>query len=160
MPRLPGAIPSAAAGVPYHPAKSTRLEYSTIAKTVLIDPASKNDYHFNFPTQNNQKNQKTTKKFEKNNKKNHMNTTPKLDPKNYIEVSIKHLIDEKSSQKIEFFPKALSSKTLMLIKKRRKLFHKTKNNAELIPLYNELKTNTANAIKNDVKLKYIKELEA
>ncbi|PVU94761.1 hypothetical protein BB561_002264 [Smittium simulii] len=67
---------------------------------------------------------------------------------------------EKSSQNIEFFPKALSSKTLMLIKKRQKLFHKTKNNAELIPLYNELKTNTAKAIKNDVKLKYIKELEA
>ncbi|PVU93554.1 hypothetical protein BB561_003192 [Smittium simulii] len=63
---------------------------------------------------------------------------------------------KKSSQHIEFFPKALSSKTLMLIKKRRKLFYKTKNNADIIPLYNELKINTAKAIKNDVKLKYIK----
>ncbi|PVU90352.1 hypothetical protein BB561_004905, partial [Smittium simulii] len=39
MPKVPGAIPSAAAGVPYNSAKRTRLEYSTFAKTGLIDPA-------------------------------------------------------------------------------------------------------------------------
>ncbi|PVU86325.1 hypothetical protein BB561_006743 [Smittium simulii] len=37
--KVPGAIPSAAAGGPYHSAKRTRLEYSTVAKTGLIDPA-------------------------------------------------------------------------------------------------------------------------
>ncbi|PVU87239.1 hypothetical protein BB561_006418 [Smittium simulii] len=49
MSNVPGVIPSAAAEVPLTPAKRTRLEYSTVAKTGLIDPASKNDYHFNFP---------------------------------------------------------------------------------------------------------------
>ncbi|PVU91158.1 hypothetical protein BB561_004550 [Smittium simulii] len=34
MPKVPGVIPSAAAGVPYHSAKRTHLEYSTVAKTV------------------------------------------------------------------------------------------------------------------------------
>ncbi|PVU89229.1 hypothetical protein BB561_005481 [Smittium simulii] len=43
MPRVPGVIPSAAAEVPLTPAKRTRLEYSTVAKT------AKNN-------QNNQKN--------------------------------------------------------------------------------------------------------
>ncbi|PVU89593.1 hypothetical protein BB561_005258 [Smittium simulii] len=101
MPRVPGVIPSAAAGVPYHSAKRTRLEYSTVAKTGLIDPASKNDYNLYFPAQNNQKNQKTTKKFGKNNKKNNMNTTPKLDPKNYTEVSTKHLLDGSEPQSLK-----------------------------------------------------------
>ncbi|PVU87094.1 hypothetical protein BB561_006464 [Smittium simulii] len=67
---------------------------------------------------------------------------------------------ENPDQKIEFIPKILSTKTLMSIKKRRELFRLTKNNADVIPLYNELKVNTAKAIKNDVKLKYLKELEA
>ncbi|PVU87888.1 hypothetical protein BB561_006137 [Smittium simulii] len=42
MPKVSGVIPSAAAGVPLIPTKRTRLEYSTAAKTVLIDPASPN----------------------------------------------------------------------------------------------------------------------
>ncbi|PVU93370.1 hypothetical protein BB561_003299 [Smittium simulii] len=92
---------NAAAEVPLTPAKRTRLEYSTVAKTGLIGPASKNDYNFNFPTQNNQKNQKTTKKFEKNNKKNNMNTTPKLNPINFTEVSIKHLLDGSEPQSLK-----------------------------------------------------------
>ncbi|PVU97107.1 hypothetical protein BB561_000745 [Smittium simulii] len=33
MPKVSGVIPSAAAEVPYHSAKRTRLEYSTVAKT-------------------------------------------------------------------------------------------------------------------------------
>ncbi|PVU86795.1 hypothetical protein BB561_006543 [Smittium simulii] len=53
MSNVHGVIPSAAAGVPLTPAKRTRLEYSTAAKTGLIDPATKNDYNFNFPTKNN-----------------------------------------------------------------------------------------------------------
>ncbi|PVU87994.1 hypothetical protein BB561_006086 [Smittium simulii] len=35
IPKLPGVIPSAAARGPYHSAKRTRLEYSTVAKTAL-----------------------------------------------------------------------------------------------------------------------------
>ncbi|PVU92246.1 hypothetical protein BB561_003958 [Smittium simulii] len=38
MPKVPGVIPSAAAGMPYHSEKCTSLEYSTVAKTGLIDP--------------------------------------------------------------------------------------------------------------------------
>ncbi|PVU96945.1 hypothetical protein BB561_000880, partial [Smittium simulii] len=34
MSNVPGVIPSAAAGVPLIPTKRTRLEYSTVAKTV------------------------------------------------------------------------------------------------------------------------------
>ncbi|PVU85854.1 hypothetical protein BB561_006888 [Smittium simulii] len=41
MSNVPGAIPSAAAGMPYHSAKRTRLEYSTVVKTGLIDPSLK-----------------------------------------------------------------------------------------------------------------------
>ncbi|PVU95758.1 hypothetical protein BB561_001601 [Smittium simulii] len=57
MSNVPGVIPSAAAGVPLIPTKRTRLEYSTVAKTGYIDPATKNDYNFNFPAKNNQNNQ-------------------------------------------------------------------------------------------------------
>ncbi|PVU91685.1 hypothetical protein BB561_004260 [Smittium simulii] len=35
MSKTPGVIPSAAAEVPYHSAKRTRLKYSTVAKTVF-----------------------------------------------------------------------------------------------------------------------------
>ncbi|PVU87583.1 hypothetical protein BB561_006272 [Smittium simulii] len=72
MSNVPGVIPSAAAGVHLIPTKRTRLEYSTVAKTGYIDPATKNDYNFNFPaknSQNNQKNEKNTKN-QKNQKKN------------------------------------------------------------------------------------------
>ncbi|PVU93944.1 hypothetical protein BB561_002917, partial [Smittium simulii] len=58
MPKILGVIPSAAAEVPLTPAKRTHLEYSTVAKTGYIDPATKNDYKFNFPAKNNQNNQK------------------------------------------------------------------------------------------------------
>ncbi|PVU95999.1 hypothetical protein BB561_001463 [Smittium simulii] len=44
MSNVPGVIPSAAARVPLIPTKRTRLEYSTVAKTGYIDPATKNDY--------------------------------------------------------------------------------------------------------------------
>ncbi|PVU96694.1 hypothetical protein BB561_001028 [Smittium simulii] len=51
MSNVPGDIPSAAAGIPWIPTKRTRLEYSTVAKTGYIDPATKNDYkhdmHYN-----------------------------------------------------------------------------------------------------------------
>ncbi|PVU86594.1 hypothetical protein BB561_006650, partial [Smittium simulii] len=63
MSNVPGVIPSSAAGVPYHSAKRTRLEYSTVAKTGLIDPVSKNDYHFDFPPKNIQKTQVSIKHF-------------------------------------------------------------------------------------------------
>ncbi|PVU94246.1 hypothetical protein BB561_002696, partial [Smittium simulii] len=46
MPKVSGVIPSAAAG--------------TVAKTGYIDPATKNDYKFNFPAKNNQNNQKNS----------------------------------------------------------------------------------------------------
>ncbi|PVU87275.1 hypothetical protein BB561_006404 [Smittium simulii] len=60
---VPGVIPSDAAGLPYHSAKRARLEYNTVAKAYLIDTASKNEYHFNFPQNNSQKNsQKKSKK--------------------------------------------------------------------------------------------------
>ncbi|PVU96212.1 hypothetical protein BB561_001332 [Smittium simulii] len=65
-----------------------------------------------------------------------------------------------SRQNIEFPSKILLSKTYMSTKKRRKLFRKTKNNADIIPLYNKLKVIIAKTIKNVVKLKYLKELEA
>ncbi|PVU90896.1 hypothetical protein BB561_004665 [Smittium simulii] len=42
MSKVPGVIPSAAAGVPLTPAKRTRLEYSTVAKTGLIDIGTNN----------------------------------------------------------------------------------------------------------------------
>ncbi|PVU87260.1 hypothetical protein BB561_006409 [Smittium simulii] len=61
MSNVPGVIPSAAAGVHLIPTKRTRLEYSTVAKTGYIDPATKNDYNFNFPKQNSQKNDKISK---------------------------------------------------------------------------------------------------
>ncbi|PVU93702.1 hypothetical protein BB561_003096 [Smittium simulii] len=38
MSKVPGVIPSAAAGVPYHSTKRTRLEYRTVVKPVLIAP--------------------------------------------------------------------------------------------------------------------------
>ncbi|PVU88598.1 hypothetical protein BB561_005763, partial [Smittium simulii] len=88
MPKVPGVIPSAAAGLPYHSAKRTRLEYSTVAKTA----------------KKNQKPQKTTKKFEKNkkiSKKNNMITNPKLNPKIYTEVSIKHLLNGSEPQSFD-----------------------------------------------------------
>ncbi|PVU97736.1 hypothetical protein BB561_000370 [Smittium simulii] len=87
MPKVPGVIPSAAAGVPLIPTKRTRLEYSTVAKTGLIDPPKKS------------KNQK--KKFEKISKKNKMITNPKLSAKNYTEVSIKHLLDGSEPQSLK-----------------------------------------------------------
>ncbi|PVU90084.1 hypothetical protein BB561_005023, partial [Smittium simulii] len=93
-----GVIPSAAAGGPYHSAKRTRLEYSTVTKTGLIEPVLKTNYYFNFELKKTEKNTKKIKKFEKNTKKNNMNTTPKLDPKNYTEVSIKHLLDSSEPQ--------------------------------------------------------------
>ncbi|PVU98023.1 hypothetical protein BB561_000151 [Smittium simulii] len=65
MPRVPGVIPSAAARVSLTPAKRTRLEYSTVANTGLIDPATKNDYNFNFPSKNSQKKSKKSKKYKK-----------------------------------------------------------------------------------------------
>ncbi|PVU88442.1 hypothetical protein BB561_005859, partial [Smittium simulii] len=89
MPRVPGVIPSAAAGVPLTPAKRTRLEYSTVAKTGYIDPASKNDYNFNFPAQNNQKNQKNEKNIKKYKK---LKKNP-FNPREFTEVSIMHLLD-------------------------------------------------------------------
>ncbi|PVU86895.1 hypothetical protein BB561_006508 [Smittium simulii] len=66
-PTIPGVIPCAAAGIPYYSSKRTRLEYSTVAKTGLIDPVPKNDYYFNFPPKNSQKNQKN-EKYQKNKK--------------------------------------------------------------------------------------------
>ncbi|PVU87703.1 hypothetical protein BB561_006208, partial [Smittium simulii] len=69
MSNVPGVIPSAAAGVPLIPTKRNRLEYSTVAKTGYIDPATKNDYNFNFPSKNSQNSQKNDKNI-KNQKKN------------------------------------------------------------------------------------------
>ncbi|PVU93754.1 hypothetical protein BB561_003054 [Smittium simulii] len=323
MSNVPGVIPSAAAGVHLIPTKRNRLEYSTVAKTGYIDPATKNDYKFNFLPKNSQKNEKNTKNQKKNDKSQQHNKNnvkkiikPALNPQEFTEVSIMHLLDnsipkalkkacyggsdtkigcdynmdipqvqkfilksglnlarcrvenssgsrynglsmgrmldhilyksmserpnyctvshkvdlsdhlpiqaewsiesiiktkkiskispkiiekhanvllnhnrfavladknadldtlcndtvatitdtfaqlENPDQKIEFIPKILSTKTLMSIKKRRKLFRLTKNNADIITLYNELKANTAKAIKNNVKLNYLKKLEA
>ncbi|PVU93121.1 hypothetical protein BB561_003460 [Smittium simulii] len=93
MSNVPGVIPSAAAGVHLIPTKRTRLEYSTVAKTGYIDPATKNDYNFNFPAknnqnnQNNQKNQKNTKNQKKNEK------FEKFQQNNKNNVSIMHLLD-------------------------------------------------------------------
>ncbi|PVU91580.1 hypothetical protein BB561_004322 [Smittium simulii] len=56
MPKVPGVISSAAAG------------YSTVAKIGLIDPVSKNDYHFNFPPKNIQKTQVSYTNAAKNQK--------------------------------------------------------------------------------------------
>ncbi|PVU94698.1 hypothetical protein BB561_002331 [Smittium simulii] len=54
---VPNVIPNAAAELSLPPVKRTRLEYSTVAKTGYIDPATKNDYYFNFPPKNSQKTQ-------------------------------------------------------------------------------------------------------
>ncbi|PVU94664.1 hypothetical protein BB561_002386, partial [Smittium simulii] len=98
MSNVHGVIPSAAAGVPLIPTKRTRLEYSTVAKTGYIDPATKNDYKFNFPSknsQNNQKNEKNTKnqkknekfeKFQQNNKNNEKKIiNPAFNPQEFTE---------------------------------------------------------------------------
>ncbi|PVU94688.1 hypothetical protein BB561_002348 [Smittium simulii] len=45
---------NAAAELPFPLAKRTRSEYSTVAKTGLIGPVSKNYYYFNFKLKNNQ----------------------------------------------------------------------------------------------------------
>ncbi|PVU95224.1 hypothetical protein BB561_001945 [Smittium simulii] len=94
---------SAAVDVPYHSVKCTRLEYSIVAKTVLIDHVPKNDYHFNFPAKNSQKNEKITKNqkkigkfenFQQNNKNNLKKIiNPALNPREFTEVSIMHLLD-------------------------------------------------------------------
>ncbi|PVU93650.1 hypothetical protein BB561_003140 [Smittium simulii] len=101
MPKVPGVIPSAAAGVPYHSAKRTRLEYSTVAKTDYIDPATKNNYNFNFSKQNSQKNDKiskNTKKFEKFQQNDKTNvkkiTSPSYNPQKFIEVSVMHFLND------------------------------------------------------------------
>ncbi|PVU89094.1 hypothetical protein BB561_005559, partial [Smittium simulii] len=87
MSNVPGAIPSAA-------------EYSTVAKTGLIDLVPKNDHYFNFPSKNNQKNEKNTKKNEKfekfqQNIKNNVKKIikPALNPQEFTEVSIMHLLN-------------------------------------------------------------------
>ncbi|PVU97314.1 hypothetical protein BB561_000628 [Smittium simulii] len=100
MPKVSGVIPSAAAGVPLIPTKRTRLEYSTVAKTGYIDPASKNDYNLNFLPKNSQKNDKNIKnqkkndKFQQHNKNNVKKIIkPALNPQEFTEVSIMHLLD-------------------------------------------------------------------
>ncbi|PVU87964.1 hypothetical protein BB561_006095 [Smittium simulii] len=86
MSNVPGVIPSAAAGVPLIPTKRTRLEYSTVAKTGYIDPATKNDY-----SQKNKKITKNTKKFKKfqQNDKNNVKkiTSPPYNLQKYTEFS-------------------------------------------------------------------------
>ncbi|PVU89292.1 hypothetical protein BB561_005441 [Smittium simulii] len=107
MSNVPGVIPSAAAEVPLTPAKRTRLEYSTVAKTGLIDPATKNDYNFNFPSKNSQKNQKNEKntknqkknekfeKFQQNDKNNVKKIIdPSYNPQKFTEVSVMHLLND------------------------------------------------------------------
>ncbi|PVU89789.1 hypothetical protein BB561_005163, partial [Smittium simulii] len=107
---VPGVIPSAADGLPYHSAKRTRLEYSTVVKTGLIDPASKNDYHLYFPSiiakkiKKSQKIQKNLKKFEKFQQNNENNvkkiTIPSYSSQKFTEVSSMHLLNDSN-------PKAL-----------------------------------------------------
>ncbi|PVU92093.1 hypothetical protein BB561_004042 [Smittium simulii] len=95
MQKVPGVIPSSAAGVPYHSAKRTRLEYSTVAKTGLIDPVSKPDYHFNFPPKNIQKTQVSYTNAAKNQKKVTYDATV------YKEVSIKHCLDNSEPHQLK-----------------------------------------------------------
>ncbi|PVU89261.1 hypothetical protein BB561_005460 [Smittium simulii] len=114
MLNVPGVIPSATADVSLTPAKRTRLEYSTVAKTGLIDPATKNDYNFNFPAknnQNNQNNQKNTKnqkknekfkKFQQNNKNNVKKIiNPAFNSQEFTEVSSMHLLDNSISKALK-----------------------------------------------------------
>ncbi|PVU93719.1 hypothetical protein BB561_001615 [Smittium simulii] len=95
MPKVPGVISSAAAGMPYHSAKRTRLEYSTVAKTGLIDPVPKNDYYFNFSQKNSQKTQVSYTNAAKNQKKVTYDATV------YKEVSIKHFLDNSESHQLK-----------------------------------------------------------
>ncbi|PVU86284.1 hypothetical protein BB561_006760, partial [Smittium simulii] len=119
MPRVPGVIPSAVAGVPYHSAKRTRLEYSTVAKTGLIDPASKNYYHFNFPTQNNQKIKKPQKNLKKIIKKTTCPQLQKFMLESTLEVSIKHLLDGSEPQISGVIPSAAAGVPLIPTKRTR-----------------------------------------
>ncbi|PVU88280.1 hypothetical protein BB561_005942, partial [Smittium simulii] len=75
-------------------------KYSTVAKTGYIDPASKNDYNFNVLPKNSQKNDKNIKnqkkndKFQQHNKNNDKKIIkPALNPQEFTEVSIMHLLD-------------------------------------------------------------------
>ncbi|PVU92735.1 hypothetical protein BB561_003639 [Smittium simulii] len=75
MSNVPGVVPSAAAGVPYHSAKRTRVEYSNVSKT----------------GQKNKKISKNTKKFKKfkQNDKNNVKkiTNPSYNPQKFTEAS-------------------------------------------------------------------------
>ncbi|PVU93853.1 hypothetical protein BB561_002980 [Smittium simulii] len=79
MPKVPGVIPSAA-GVPYHSAKRTRLEYSIFAKTVSYTNAAKNQKNL---------------KIQKNQKKVTYDATV------YKEVSTKHFLDNSEPNQLK-----------------------------------------------------------
>ncbi|PVU87406.1 hypothetical protein BB561_006351 [Smittium simulii] len=77
MPKVPDVIPSADTGVPLTPAKRTRLEYSTVAKTAKKI-----------------KKPQKTKKFQQNDKNNVKRiTNSSYNPQEFTEVSIMHLLD-------------------------------------------------------------------
>ncbi|PVU96996.1 hypothetical protein BB561_000827 [Smittium simulii] len=81
---VPIVSQSAAAEVPLPPSKRTRVEYSIVAKTDLIDPVAKNDYYFNFEPKKN-KNQNLNLNYAKaaNQSKNKKSFKPQKTTANY-----------------------------------------------------------------------------
>ncbi|PVU89005.1 hypothetical protein BB561_005612 [Smittium simulii] len=90
MSNVPGVIPSAAAGMPYHSAKRTRLEYSTVAKTVIKNV----DISDHFPVNSVWSNSKKTLDAEKTKKIDRELITLKSDKiinHNYYAVLSEHI---------------------------------------------------------------------